>query len=245
VIGCGRGRSGRREVSGAAAPDPCRAEWRRESGGLVPTSPAAATAKWPGPCIVGNPNSEPRENDMTIMDKVIGAITPSETDAARRKARDKASDLARDCPWLAAVLRHHVAIEQAFAGVRAARDPSGRRAAQRWLSTLMTGHALAEEVVLYPAMGLSEQKMHSMLAYTEQSSAKFNLSALETLEPMSQEYLDKLDQLGAVMAHHMHSEEGSWFPALARQARAAERLRLSTRYEEEFNRYMGADADLS
>ena len=48
---------------------------------------------------------------MTLVDKVIAAVTPLETHDARRRARDKAGDLARECAWLAAVLEHHVAIE--------------------------------------------------------------------------------------------------------------------------------------
>jgi hypothetical protein len=182
---------------------------------------------------------------MTIVDKVIAAVASPETERVRRKARDKAGDIARECAWLAAVLEHHVAIEQAFAGVRAAGDAPGRRAAQRWLSTLMTGHAIAEEAVLYPAMGLTEQKMHCMLAYSEQSNAKFNLAALELMEPMSQDYVDRLDHIRGAVAHHMHAEEAHWFPALARQGAASQRLRLAVRFQEEFDRYMGVDADLS
>jgi hypothetical protein len=43
----------------------------------------------------------------------------------------------------------------------------------------------------------------------------------------------------------MYTEEAHWFRALARQGTAAESRRLAVRFREEFDRYMGADADLS
>jgi hypothetical protein len=181
---------------------------------------------------------------MTLLDKAIPVVTPPETDEERGKARAKARVLARDCPWLAEVLQHHVAIEQAFAAVRSAQDASQRRAAQRWLATLLTGHSAAEEAVLYPAIASGEQKQHSMSAYAEQSGAKVNLAALETLDPMSPDYLAKLEHLRKAVAHHVYEEEADWYPGLARHG-AADKARLSARFEEEFCRYMGPDADLS
>jgi len=182
---------------------------------------------------------------MTFLEKVLASVAAPETDDDRRKARAKAADIARDSRWLAAVLEQHVAIEQALAGVRAATDASGRRSAQRWLSTLVTGHSIAEEAVLYPAMGRAGQKLHSMMACREQSDVKFELAALETLAPMSQANLDKLELLQTMLVRHMFAEEKHWFPALARQGTPAEQLRLSSRFEQEFERYMGVDADLS
>ena len=182
---------------------------------------------------------------MTLLDKVISAVTPPETDEERGKARAKVRALARDCPWLAEVLQHHIAIEQAFASVRFAQDASQRRTAQRWLATLLTGHSAAEEAVLYPAMALGDQKLHSTSAYTEQSGAKVNLAALETLDPMSQDYLDKLEHVRAAVAHHVYEEEDNWYPALARHGGTADKARLSARFEDEFRRYMGPDTDLS
>jgi hypothetical protein len=110
---------------------------------------------------------------------------------------------------------------------------------------VMTGHAIAEEAVLYPALGPTARKPHCMLAYGEQSRVKVDLAALETMEPMCQDYLDRLDRLRQAVARHLHAEEAHWFPALARQGTASERLRLAVRYREEFDRYMGVDADLS
>jgi len=59
---------------------------------------------------------------------------------------------------------------------------------------------------------------------------------------MSQEYLDKLEHVRGAVAHHVYEEESKWFTALASEGGAALQMRLSSRYTEEFDRYMGADA---
>jgi hemerythrin superfamily protein len=182
---------------------------------------------------------------MSILDKVVAAVTPTESAEERAQARVKAREHARSVPWLSDILNHHVAVESAFAAVKAAPDASARRQAQRWLQTLLTGHSLAEEAVIYPAMALSDQKMHSTSAYTEQSGAKVNLAALETLDPMSQDYLDKLEHVRGAVAHHVYEEESTWFPQLCKVGDAATQARLSARYREEFERYMGADSTLA
>ena len=180
---------------------------------------------------------------MTILDKVIAAVTPLESQEERQSARSQARAAAQQAPWLARVLEHHQQIEAAFAAVKAAGDATGRRHAQKWLGTLLTGHSLAEEAVLYPAMALGDQKAHATAAYTEQSGAKINLAALETLDPMSQDYLDKLEHVRGAVAHHVYEEESKWFTGLAKEGDAALQMRLSARYNEEFERYMGADAE--
>ena len=181
---------------------------------------------------------------MSVLDKVIAAVTPPETEEARREARARATGAAANCEWLRLVLAHHRAIEDAFAQVKDAADANGRRRAQHWLGTLLTGHSLAEEAVLYPAMALTDQEGHATSAYTEQSGAKINLAALETMDPMSQDYLDKLEHVRGAVAHHVYEEEDKWFVELSGEGDATMQSRLSTRYAEEFNRYMGADAAL-
>ena len=108
---------------------------------------------------------------MSVLDKVIAAVTPLESQEERERARTKATQAAANCEWLRLVLAHHRALEDAFARVASAGDANGRRQAQRWLSTLLTGHSLADETVLYPAMALGYQKAHATAAYTEQSGA--------------------------------------------------------------------------
>jgi len=182
---------------------------------------------------------------MSVLDKVIAAITPTESEDERRDARAKADAVAVDCDWLRLILTHHRAIEDAFAQLAAASDANGRRRAQKWLATLLNGHSMAEEAVIYPAMALGDQKTHATTAFTEQSGAKVNLAALEGLDPMSPDYFDKFEHVRGAVMHHMYSEENDWLIDLAKTEDAVLHARLSARYAEEFNRYMGPDAAMS
>jgi hemerythrin superfamily protein len=176
---------------------------------------------------------------MTILDKVIAAVTPPETDADRAQARDKARSASTGNDWLALVLAHHLEIEQAFLAVSSAGNASAQRAAQKQLATILTGHANAEETVLYPALALGGEKGDSHKAYTEQSAARVQMAALDDLEPLTQDYLDQLEQIRTAVAHHVYEEEGTWFPQLRQSTDTVTQTRLTQRYREEFERYMG------
>lgn len=88
---------------------------------------------------------------MSLLDKVIAAVTPPETVQARVDARNKARSAAGAGHWLSLVLDHHVALEGEFEAVRSASTAAARRAAQKRLAVMLTGHSIAEEAVLYPA----------------------------------------------------------------------------------------------
>ena len=175
---------------------------------------------------------------MSMVDKVIAAVTPPESDEARAEARATARAAAVPGGWLAMVLDHHLQIESAFQAVATASSASARLAAQKELATILTGHSTAEEVVLYPAMALSDQKGHSEMAYVEQCATKVQLAALERLDPMSQDFIDKLEHIRGAVAHHVYEEEGKWFPELQAQTTASLGGTLASRYREEFERYM-------
>ena len=177
---------------------------------------------------------------MTIIDKVVAAVTPPESDTARTEARSKARAAAGSSGWMTMVLDHHVAIETAFAAVKSATGAANRRSAQKALAAILTGHSIAEEAVIYPAMALTDQKAHSGEAYTEQSAARVQMAALEGLDPMSQDYLDKLEHLRGAVAHHVYEEEGQWFPELRETAESSMQAKLTVRYKEEFERYMNS-----
>lgn len=175
---------------------------------------------------------------MSVLDKLVAAVTPEPSQEERSQARNNAlQNAAGGSGWLQRVLEQHVQVETQFDAVRTAVSAEAQRAAQKQLALLLTGHSVAEEVVLYPAMALGDQKGHSTAAYTEQSAAKVQLSALEWLEPLSQEYLDKLEHLRAAVAHHIYEEESKWFPELAANGDEAMQARLSQRFDEEFERY--------
>ncbi|WP_295684144.1 hemerythrin domain-containing protein [uncultured Nevskia sp.] len=182
---------------------------------------------------------------MSIIDKVVAAVTPPESDHARAKARRKAQQQAEPDTWLAMVLKHHEQIEAAFDAVEKAKSLEQRRATQKWLAVILTGHAIAEEVTLYPALASHGEKTRTELAYQEQSAAKGETAALEELDPLSDDYNDKLAHIRGAVAHHMYEEEGTWFLKLQEKASPETIARLTRRYEEEFNRYVGGDSSAS
>ena len=176
---------------------------------------------------------------MSIVDKVVAAVTPPESEDARAQARLKAQSAAGVGDWLSMVLEHHRQIEAGFAAVKAAPAAAERTTAQKMLAAVLTAHSIAEEAVLYPALVAADEKSHATKAYTEQSAAKMQMGLLETIPPMSQDYLDKLEHIRGAVAHHVYEEEGTWFPELKEKVSSGEQARLSQRYEEEFSRYMG------
>lgn len=175
---------------------------------------------------------------MSILDKAIAAITPPESDEARREATRKAEAIARPGDWLSQILGHHREIEAQFERLRTA-APGERPAEQKQLALLLTAHSIAEEAAVYPALAADHQVGHAELAYQEQSAAKMELGLLERLDPASEDYRDKLEHIRGAVLHHIYSEEGTWYPKLAQSASAADQERVTARYAEEYARYSG------
>ena len=178
---------------------------------------------------------------MSVLDKVIAAVTPPESEESRREARAKAQAAAKPGDWLSMILMHHQQIEAAFADVKAATTAATRVAAQKKLGIVLTGHSNAEESVIYPALTVADEKGHATMAYTEQAAAKTQMALLENLEPMSQDYLDKLEHIRGAVAHHVYEEEGTWFLELKDKATVADQTKLAARYDEEFRRYVDGE----
>ena len=181
---------------------------------------------------------------MSIIDKVVAAVTPPESEEARSKARAKARASAGKGDWLAMVLDHHQQVETAFTDVKSAADPATRIAQLKKLATLLTGHSMAEEAALYPALAKVDEKGHAVKAYTEQSAAKLQMGLLEDLPPMSQEFVDKLGHIEGAVAHHVYEEESNWFLELKTKVPAADQVKLTQRYQQHFARYMGDESDI-
>lgn len=179
---------------------------------------------------------------MSLLDKAIAAVTPPESAEARAKARVKAEAASTPGDWLSLVLDHHREIEAAFDAVDRANDPVTRASAQKALGIILTGHSIAEEAALYPALAADRQVGHAELAYQEQSAAKMELGLLERLDPMSEDYRDKFEHIRGAVLHHVYSEEGTWFLKLRQDLPEDEQVRIGERYKEEFARYMGSDA---
>ena len=175
---------------------------------------------------------------MSILDRAIAAVTPPVSEEKRQEAHAKARAAAEPGDWLSQILDHHEEIEEAFADTRGASTPDARRAAQRRLGLLLNGHAMAEEAVVYPALAQEGKQGAANIAYTEQAAAKMQLAALETLDPMSQDYLDKLGHLEGAVATHVYQEESDWFPYMKEFAPAEAQARATARYREEYGRYI-------
>jgi hypothetical protein len=60
---------------------------------------------------------------------------------------------------------------------------------------------------------------------------------------MSQDYIDKLEHIRGAVAHHVYEEEGTWFLEIKEKLSAQKQAKLTERYQEEFDRYVGSDAD--
>jgi hypothetical protein len=179
---------------------------------------------------------------MSLLDKVVAAVTPPESDEARAKARAEANAAATPGDWLSMILEHHLLIEDGFAAVKAASDATSRTAALKHLGVVLTGHAGAEESVVYPGLSDVHETGHADMGYTEQAMTKMQMAALKKLDPMSQDFLDKLGHIEGAVAHHVYQEEGTWFLELKEKAPAADQAKITQRYAEEWQRYVGADA---
>ena len=174
---------------------------------------------------------------MSVIDKILGAITPPESEEARAEARAKSRALAGEGDWLALALDHHDQIRDAFAACLSTSGPVGRTAAMKKLALVLNGHSLAEEVVLYPALAKGGEKGHASLAYTEQTTAKMQMAELERIDPADEAWADKLEHIQGAVLHHIFEEEGAWFPELKSQYDYQEFL--TRRFREEFERYVG------
>lgn len=175
---------------------------------------------------------------MSIVDKVLGAATPPESDEKRAEATAKARAAARPGDWLSAALDHHDLIRDRFDACRAAQDGPSRMQAMKQLALVLNGHSLAEELVLYPALAKAHEKAHAGLAYTEQTTAKMQMAELERIPPEDDAWTDKLEHIRGAVLHHIFEEEGSWFLEL--KARYDDQDFLNRRFREEYERYVGS-----
>jgi iron-sulfur cluster repair protein YtfE (RIC family) len=174
---------------------------------------------------------------MSIFEDVINAVKPRESQEDRTKARQDARALAASGDWLSAILDHHEQIEEAFAAVKRTKGEA-RKDALKKLGVLLTGHAIAEEAVVYPAMAESGDKRHAGHGYKEQATVKIEMAELEKLPPSSEEFVEKLEAIEEAVAHHVYEEETTWFPAL-KQAEGVDQALIGRRYKEEYERYAG------
>ncbi|WP_022681575.1 hemerythrin domain-containing protein [Sphingobium bisphenolivorans] len=173
---------------------------------------------------------------MSVLDRIVAAVTPPESEEDRAKAREKARAAAAPGDWLDQILQHHEQIEAAFGEARAATDAQSRTLAQRRLGALLTGHSNAEEAVIYPQLS-NDHKTHMAMAYEEQQAAKVQMALLEALDPLSHDWLEKLEHIRGAVAHHVYEEENDRFVHLKEELPPADQDRMTARYREEMSRY--------
>jgi hypothetical protein len=176
---------------------------------------------------------------MSVIDKVIAAVTPPESGEDRAEARAKAIAAAEPGDWLSLILDHHIELEDALIAVEEAVDLEERADAFKEFAILLVGHAIAEEGVIYPALSLDASAGHADMGYSEQAVVKMQMAALERLDPLSEEFEDKLEEVKVALQHHMYEEEGDWFLDLKQKATAEDQATMTARYAEEFDRYVG------
>jgi Hemerythrin HHE cation binding domain len=176
---------------------------------------------------------------MSVVDKIVAAVTPPESEKDRAKARATAAAAAEPGDWLSLVLDHHVELEEAITAVEDAITADERNEAFKEFAILLTGHSIAEEGVLYPALSANSETGHADMGYSEQAMVKMQMAALEKLDPLSQAFEDELDHIKGALLHHMYEEEGNWFLALKQRALPQDQEMMTARYAEEFDRYVG------
>ncbi len=180
---------------------------------------------------------------MSILNKLVTAITPLESEAERVEAREHARAEAVPDGWLWLVLDHHWELEDAFAALRASTG-AARVSQQRLLAALLAGHLVAEERVLYPALIRIGDKRSAKSGYADHAALEAGLAELEKLDPATDTYVEQLEILRMTFVHHTFEEEGTWFRRLKREASAADQLYLRRHYAEEFDRYVNGSREL-
>lgn len=175
---------------------------------------------------------------MSLLDKAASIVAPLVSDETRAKAHADARALSNGNDWLGQVLDHHEKIDALFQRAKASAGVADRQAALEDLGRLLTGHSIAEEAVLYPALVKSDHEARATMAYAQQATAKTEIFLLEGLDPNSEEWSDKLEHIISAVQQHVYQEEGSWFAKLV-ESEDVDQTVLTRMYAEQFDRYMG------
>lgn len=175
---------------------------------------------------------------MSFLDRIAAAVTPAASDEDRAEARRRIEELSMGEPFVEDIVRQHKQIEALFAEARSAAGAGGQTAV-RELALLLTGHAMAEEAVVYPEVSEHSGKTHAGMAYEEHAMTKVQLAKLQQMDPGSQEWIEKLDHIEGAVKQHIYQEEDSWLPDVIRNAPAADRQRMSIEYRDHFERFAG------
>lgn len=178
---------------------------------------------------------------MSFLDKIAATLAPAASEEDMRQARMKAEQLGAQEPWLGMIVDQHKQIEAHLDQVINGADAGTRRSALKQFMLVLTGHSTAEEAVVYPDVAVESSKAHAGMAYEEHAMTKIQVAELEKLDPMSQEWRDKAEHIRSALQQHIYQEEDSWYPQLADKLSTAEKQRMTARFTEEYERYMGSE----
>src|SRR4051812_2805555 len=173
-----------------------------------------------------------------VLGTAVKAMVPRE--GKRSEARAQAQQLAAAGDWLSAVLDHHRGIEEAIGAALTARPGADRAAALKKVATVLTGHSVAEEAVLYPALVQAGETARSALAYGQHAMVKTQMAKLQDIDPESDAFTATLEEIRGALQTHMYEEEGTWFPRLKQRVSEMDQAVLTTRFLEEYRRYTHA-----
>ncbi len=130
-----------------------------------------------------------------------------------------------------AVKADHRTIRALFATITTALPGDRGRVWPDLLSSLAV-HEVAEEIVVFPALRMIEQGEPAIEArLAEQQQAAELLSAMEDMDPGSDQFAAALGELEAAVLAHARAEEEEILPAIVRFDDTLDRTSLGSRYE--------------
>jgi hemerythrin superfamily protein len=141
---------------------------------------------------------------MSILDKVVAAVTPSSTEGdvnaidLLKKDHDDVNTLFKDYETLA----------------EGRGDPGDRRALSTQICGMLAVHAIIEEEIFYPAArkaGVDADLLDE--AEIEHGSAKTLIAQIGTADASEPLYDARVRVLGEYIRHHVKEEEHKLFPA--------------------------------
>jgi hemerythrin superfamily protein len=126
----------------------------------------------------------------------------------------------------------HRTIRALFATIGAA-APQDRAATWPDLLHSLAVHEVAEELVVFPALGLVEQGAPSVEArLAEQREAAELLESMEDMDPGTETFAAALGELEASVMAHAAAEEREILPVIVRFDDALDRTSLGARFQE-------------
>jgi hemerythrin superfamily protein len=169
---------------------------------------------------------------MSLLDKVVEAVTPSKTDG-----EIDAIDLLK---------KDHDDVDALFKDYQMLAEGDGDEGDRRALSTQICGmlavHAMIEEEIFYPAA--REAEVDAVLldeAQIEHASAKQLIAEIGAARASDPLYDARVKVLGEYIRHHVKEEESELFPACRKSGMdmAEIGVRLQKRKDELMSRLAG------